>query len=379
MYRYQAVIIGDTESEFFTRDQMALLQRFVSERGGGFLMLGGAESYREGDYAGTPIASLLPVYLDRPVDAKLPGEFKLTLTREGWLQPWTRLRPVESEEQTRMEAVPDFQVLNPLHEIKPGASVLAQVSDAGGHTYPALAVQRFGLGRSAALMIGDMWRWGLQDEEKQKDLGKAWRQMIRWLVSDVPPRISVTADAAPGGDPSEFRLTVKAHDEEFKALDNATVKIMIRPVAQDATSQNTKPGTNNFVELTADSSASEPGVYTATYVAHETGAYSAEATVTDADGKIAGHAATGWTSDPAAEEFKSLKPNRALLENLAKKTGGEIVALADLDNFVKKLPERRSPVMESWSRPLWHTPIVLVVALAGFVVEWGSRRWKGMP
>jgi len=379
LYRYQAVIIGDTESEFFTRDQMALLQRFVSERGGGFLMLGGAESYREGDYAGTPIASLLPVYLDRPVDAKLPGEFKLTLTREGWLQPWTRLRPVEGEEQTRMEAVPDFQVLNPLHEIKPGASVLAQVSDAGGHTYPALAVQRFGLGRSAALMIGDMWRWGLQDEEKQKDLGKAWRQMIRWLVSDVPPRISVTADAAPGGDPSEFRLTVKAHDEEFKALDNATVKIMIRPVAQDSTSQNTKPGTNNFVELTADSSASEPGVYTATYVAHETGAYSAEATVTDADGKIAGHAATGWTSDPAAEEFKSLKPNRALLENLAKKTGGEIVAMADLDNFVKKLPERRSPVMESWSRPLWHTPIVLVFALACFVAEWGIRRWKGMP
>ena len=379
LYRYQAVIIGDTESEFFTRDQMALLQRFVSERGGGFLMLGSAESYREGDYAGTPIASLLPVYLDRQADAKLPGEFKLTLTREGWLQPWTRLRPVESEEQTRMDAVPDFQVLNPLHEIKPGASVLATVSDASGHTYPALAVQRFGLGRSAALTIGDMWRWGLQDEDKQKDLAKAWRQMIRGLVSDVPPRISVTADAAPGGDPSEFRVTVKARDEEFKPMDNATVKIMIRPVAQDPTTQSAKPATNNFVELTADSSASEPGVYSATYVAHETGAYSAEATVTDANGKISGHAATGWTSDPAAEEFRSLKPNRALLENLAKKTGGEIVAMADLDKFVKKLPERRSPVMESWSKPLWHTPIVLVFALACFVTEWGIRRWKGMP
>ena len=97
--------------------------------------------------------------------------------------------------------MPTFEVLNPLHEIKPGASVLATVSDANGQTYPALAVQRFGLGRSAALMIGDMWRWGLRDEEMQKDLAKAWRQMIRWLVSDVPPRISVAAEAAPGGDP----------------------------------------------------------------------------------------------------------------------------------------------------------------------------------
>ena len=97
----------------------------------------------------------------------------------------------------------------------------------------------------------------------------------------------------------------------------------------------------------------------------------------DPDGTV--HAATGWTSDPAAEEFRSLKPNRALLENLAKKTGGEIVAMADLDKFVKKLPERRSPVMETWSKPLWHTPIVLVFALACFVTEWGVRRWKGMP
>jgi uncharacterized membrane protein len=377
LYRYQAVIIGDTEAEFFTRDQMALMQRFVSERGGGFLMLGSADSFREGNYAGTPIASLLPVYLDRPVDAKLPGEFKLTLTREGWLQPWTRLRPVESEEQTRLDAVPDFLVVNPLHEIKPGASVLARVSDINGHEYPALAVQRFGLGRSAALMIGDMWRWGMQDEEKQKDLAKAWRQMVRWLVSDVPPRISVSAEAAPGGDPSEFRLTVKAHDEEFKPMDNASVKLIVRPIAQDDAAK--KPESQNYVELTADASEGEPGSYSATYVARETGAYSVEATVTEAGGKIAGRAATGWTSDPAAAEFHSLKPNRALLENLAKKTGGEIVAMADLDKFVRKLPEKRSPVMETWSKPLWHTPLVLGFALACFVAEWGIRRWKGMP
>jgi hypothetical protein len=341
-------------------------------------MLGSADSFREGNYAGTPIASLLPVYLDRSVDAKLPGDFKLSLTREGWLQPWTRLRPVESEEQTRIDSLPQFDVFNPLREIKPGASVLASVSDGSGRTYPALAVQRFGLGRSAALMIGDMYDWGMEDEEKQKDLGKAWRQMIRWLVSDVPPRISVVADAAPGGDPSEFRLTVKARDDEFKPVDNASVKIIVRPVAQDPT-QTAKAGTNDFVELTADASTGEPGTYTATYLARETGAYSAEATVTDAEGKISGHAATGWTSDPAAEEFRSLKPNRALLENIAKKTGGEVLAMADLEKFVKKLPERRSPVMETWSKPLWHLPIVLVFALTCFVTEWGIRRWKGMP
>jgi hypothetical protein len=253
------------------------------------------------------------------------------------------------------------------------------VSDASGRTYPALAVQRFGLGRTAALTIGDMYLWGLEDEDKQKDLAKAWRQMVRWLVADVPQRISVTAEAAVGGDPSECRLTVKARDEEFKPLDNATVKLLVRPIAQEAENRNPKAGAQNLVELTADASTGEPGSYTATYVAREMGAYSVEATVTEANGKIAGHAATGWTSDPAAEEFHSLKPNRALLENLAKKTGGEVVAMVDLDAFVKKLPEKRSPVMETWSKPLWHTPLVLGFALACFIAEWGVRRWKGMP
>ncbi|MEO6787773.1 MAG: hypothetical protein ABI318_16735, partial [Chthoniobacteraceae bacterium] len=42
LFRYRAVIVDDAEAEFFSAAQMSLLQRFVSERGGGFLMLGGA-------------------------------------------------------------------------------------------------------------------------------------------------------------------------------------------------------------------------------------------------------------------------------------------------------------------------------------------------
>src|SRR6185312_16932201 len=107
--------------------------------------------------------------------------------------------------------------------------------------------------------------------------------------------------------------------------------------------RNPKSESQNYVQMPAGPSAGEPGAYTATFVAHDTGAYLVEATVTQADGKMAGHAATGWTSDPAAEEFRSLKPNRALLENLAHRTGGEMVAFSDLGKFVRQLPARRSP------------------------------------
>jgi hypothetical protein len=44
-----------------------------------------------------------------------------------------------------------------------------------------------------------------------------------------------------------------------------------------------------------------------------------------ADGSEVGRAPVGWTSDPAADEFRDLKPNRDLLARLAAATGGQVV------------------------------------------------------
>jgi hypothetical protein len=355
------------------------LQRFVSERGGGFLMVGGADSFREGGYAATPVASLLPVYLDRPVDAQLPSEFKYALTPEGWLEPWTRLRPTAAEDKIRVESMRPFAVFNPVPGVKPGASLLATATDTNGVIFPALAVQRYGLGRSAALMVGDFYRWGIGDEEATADRSKSWRQLVRWLVADVPARVAVSAETSANGDPAQVRITVKARDEEYKPLDNAVVRLTVRPVRLEGREGGAVPiDKTNYVELAADPSASAPGTYEATYIARDSGAYAVEALVTQADGKIAGHAATGWACDPAADEFRSLKPNRALLESIAKRTGGEVVAAGDLESFARRLPGRHAPITETWTHPLWHNPLVLLLVIACFAAEWGIRRWKGL-
>jgi hypothetical protein len=74
-----------------------------------------------------------------------------------------------------------------------------------------------------------------------------------------------------------------------------------------------------------------------------------------------------------------LKPNRALLETIARRTGGEIIAAEDLGKFARRLPERHAPISETWNYPFWHQPIVFAFVLACFVTEWGMRRWKGLP
>lgn len=375
LYPYHAVIVDDLEAEFFQPDQQALIQKYVSERGGGFLMLGGAESFQQGQYQRTPIGDLLPVYLDRRADTAPAVPRRLVLAREGWLQAWARLRDNESDERARREAMPAFQVINRLGEVKPGASVIATAADAAGGEVPALVVQRFGRGRTAALTVGDVWRWGMQNAESHADMDKAWRQLARWLVADVPDTVELSAEPVAGDPNGAVRLQARVRDPKFQPLDNAGVVLEVQPVLASGPGA----GVTNILRLPAEPSATEPGTYEAVYVPRLTGGFRARAQATNNTGVAVGTAEAGWSTDLAAEEFRSLVPNVALLEELARKSGGEVIPVDRLDAFAKSLPQRQAPVMDTWSFPLWHTPWMFALALGCLVSEWGLRRWKGMP
>ena len=376
LYGYHAVILDDVEAEFFAPDQAQLLQKFVSERGGGLLMLGGMESFHEGKYVRTPIGDMLPVYLDNnDEESAASGPVRFQLAREGWLQAWARLRDNESDERARMDGMPPFDVINRVRALKPGASIIASVRDDKGTEHPALAVQRFGRGRTAALMVGDLWKWGMKDAALHADMDRAWRQLVRWLIADVPNRVTTTAEPIAADPNGAVQVQVRVRDEKFQPVDDANVSVDIEPVVFEGTSG----AAGAPLKLEAEPALSEPGLYEVTYVPRQTGGYRAMATVKNHAGAELGRAEAGWSTDLAAEEFRSLVPNTALLEDIARKTGGQVVAAEDLDSFVRKLPELRAPVMETWSYPAWHTPLLFGFALACLLAEWGLRRWKGMP
>ena len=368
LFRYHAVVLDDIEAAFFTQDQMSLLQQFVSRRGGGLLMLGGKESFVEGGYQRAAVGEMLPVYLDRAEPAMIDAGYRLLLTREGWLQPWVRTRANEQDEQKRLAAMPEFKSLNSVRAIKPGASVLAQVTSADGTERPALVVQPFGRGRTAALLIGDLWRWNLKrSDHTQSDLEKSWRQTVRWLVSDVPGRVEVETRRTFAGALPAVQVLVRARDAQFESLDNAHVALRVQ------TPDDRK------VELVAESSDRSPGQYEATFVSRAPGVYRATITVTAADGSEVGQREIGWTAEPQTEEFRTLAVNRSLLAQLAKDTGGELIDAADLDQFVGSLPNRKIPIVETWTYPLWHQSSVFLLAVGCLIGEWGLRRWRGMP
>jgi hypothetical protein len=276
-----------------------------------------------------------------------------------------RLRADRAEDEQRLTTMTAFHSINAAFSIKPGASILATVSDAQG-AHPALAVQRFGEGRVGSLLVGDLWRWGLRDEDSHKDMDRLWRQLLRWLVVDVADSIALSAETD-AADRERVKLAVRVRDRAFKPHGDALVKIEV-----------TQPdGTK--AQLFAEPSLKEPGLFEAEYFASAPGDYRASATVEDAEKRTAlGTRATGWTHDPLAAEFAKLDPNRELMQRLAAETGGQMLSLKDIGDLPALLRNIRVPVEQTLATPLWHTPWIFAAILLLLLAEWMIRRKGGL-
>ena len=367
---YRAIILDDVEAGFFTQEQMNLMERFVSTR---LLMLGGTESFRQGAYDKTPIGQMLPVYLDRvdATEADSPVlEARLNLTREGWLEPWVRLRKDQEKEDVRLAYIPAFHALNRVSAIKPGASLLTVVSDGEDRRYPALVTQRYGSGRSAAYLLGDVWRWGMKDSELREDMDKSWRQLMRWLVVDTPDLIEFTHSLRSVGEGEGVGFSVNVRDKAFHADGEVGVKVEVRYGEGVGEKE---------AELFGEPDLEKDGHFMANFYPREEGAYRAKVVVHDKDGEKLGEREVGWVRNSSADELRELQPDRSILERLATATGGRVLEMNEVMNFVnKELPAMETPVTEHWSRPLWHAPWLFMAALLLLVGEWGLRRWKGV-
>lgn len=371
LFEYHAVILDDVEADFFSRDQMDLIRRYVTQRGGGFLMLGGKESFQKGGFDRTPIGSILPIYLDPMPAAKAGADARLNLTREGWLQPWARLRDNENDEQQRLAEMPEFHVVNRARAVKPGARVVATIDVNDSQQLPGLIAQQVGNGRSAALVVGDLWRWGMRKPETHEDMDKFWRQTLRWLIADVPASVSLQANQRLDETNQPVALQVRVRDRAFEPVDNVSIHMEVLEPSGET------------VRVAAVPATAESGLFEAAYVPRASGGYFVHVTATDDKGTRLGEAQTGWAVDLEGREFASIRTNRPLLEKIARQTGGRVVEVDELDRFARDLPEQNAPISEVWVRPLWDlpgvVPAVFLFALSCFVAEWGLRRWKGLP
>jgi Ca-activated chloride channel family protein len=84
MQNYELVILNNIPAYELAPQQQEMLARYVSDLGGGLLMVGGEDSFGAGGWAGTPIEDVLPLDMSPPKELVLPtAAMVLVLDKSG--------------------------------------------------------------------------------------------------------------------------------------------------------------------------------------------------------------------------------------------------------------------------------------------------------
>ncbi len=372
LYWYDAVVVANVEADFFTRAQLATLADFVSERGGGLLVLGG-RSFAQRGLAGTPLEEVLPVELnDRRgglvrtsiTPMELSTHNKVTPTSEGETHPVMRIGPTLADTRKQWAALPALAASAPLGGPRPGATVLATTSAAGGVVFPVIAVQRYGQGRSMVFAGEASWRWKMMVASSERGYEFFWRQAARWLAASASDPVAVTVPDAPEPGDS-IPIDVDARDAAFSGVPDATV---------DAAVTGPGGGVQPIKLRHADGSS---GHFTAAFRPDRVGLYRVHAEARR--GAVPLGAADRWMYVGAADrEFADPRLNEPLLRRLARASGGRYVRASDASRVPAWLqatvPQNASPER----RDLWHEPWAFGLIIGLLSAEWILRRRWGL-
>ena len=207
LYKFEGIIFGDVEASFFTPEQLKWTEEFVHDRGGGFAMLGGVNSFNLGEYAGTPVEKMLPVIMESNQNSYSFDRFKMKVPELSLNHPILHQDDDPELNQKAWERVPELQGYNVMKGVKSGAQILAAHPQT---QQPILAVQKYGEGRVAAFCTGGSWQWRMSVSTESEIQEKFWRQLVRWLAVGAKENVTIALDRDiyAKGEPVILRATV---------------------------------------------------------------------------------------------------------------------------------------------------------------------------
>ena len=415
LYRYRALVLGSVEASFFTHDQLNMIADFVSERGGGLLLLGGGRSFAEGGWTGTPVEEVIPVLMsqgsgggaggtDTPESGPAEGikevtgdglesnrtgpfgpadrffaEVKVRPTQAGLNHPSVRLDADPGAVAERWEALPPVTLVNPVSAVRPGATVLltgnTEVLSGAGWVGPenenveqaVLSFQRYGRGKAIALTIQDSWLWQMHADVPVDDMAHEmfWQQMIRWLVDGVPEPVRVVAERERVEPGENVRIVTVVADSTYAEVNGASVAARV-----------TAPS-GVIQETPAEWTVERDGEYAFSFNPTELGEYEVEVSA-QRDGEALGTARTYLVAARSDEEYFAAGQDAAALRDIAEETGGRHYTAQTLSTLPEDIELSGAGVTLVDRLDLWDMPVLffLVLALMGF--EWGWRRRRGL-
>lgn len=379
---YDVVIIGDVRPELFGDETLEQLREHVADRGAGLVWIAGPGATPQG-WRNSPLADLLPLILetdraigafDEPVtmsrtaQAESLGLFRLQLQGEAGAEDpgWPSIL---SDPDTNWSKLRWAQKIDPSH-IKPGAIVLTTLtpvsdfgSTGGAEAWPGVLLMRFGAGASVYVPTDEIWRWRYGRGEDLPE--RFWVPLIRQLARASVARslrtvlLDATPDDALVGRP--VRISVELLDQSLIDAQPSGMHAVV--VAPDES--------RTHVQL--DRQPDGNGQFHAgQWVPDRPGRFEVRLDDPLLPGVDASRAVRVSLPD---DEARRPETDHALLADLANRTGGAVLTTEELEQLDGLLPNRELTVAgDPEIQPLWDRPVVLVVLLVLFSLEWVGRR-----
>ena len=366
LFQYRGLILGSIEAGHFTPDQLRMIADFVNHRGGGLLMLGSHRSFAEGGYAGTPVADVLPVVLDGArgdAEESFFQEVSVETTRAGATHPSTLIAENEDASVERWGTLPPVTIVNPITEVKPGATTLLTTPE----DLVVLAFQRYGAGKSMAFPVQDSWMWQMHADVPVEDMTHEtfWRRLIRWLVDGVPDQVVASLPQDQVEPDQVVTVLAEVGDANYEELNNSAVTALVTDPA------------GGLVELPMEWTAEKDGEYRTTFTAADEGFYEVQVEAA-VDNDLLGEDTVYLQVAPSDSEFYDSTMGASLLERVAEETSGRFYTPDTVGSLPDDIQYVGGGVTVVEERDLWDMPALLLLLVALVLTEWGYRRYRGL-
>jgi uncharacterized membrane protein len=342
------------------------LRRYVLD-GGAFVMIGGNESFADGDYAGTAVEDILPVALNGAPrwDA---SEYLAEVAPHADRHPVLEPGPSETSIRSTFSRLPKLQGWNGSSGLSPGAQALLNnpsVLDGS----PVVAVREVGEGRSMAVLTDSTWLWyfaSLGQERPSRAYHQFWRSALRWLTRDPAlERVRVRATKPVFQRLDVPQVEVEVLGSDYQPASGVSLAVTLRSVAEKA------PSMHQVIETTHEGPNIVPlpglGV----------GVYSLEIEASDARGRIGGASIPIVVSGTEPELF-SMGPKTAILRALSGASGGRFVTVEQPLPSMNLKPAQVLDLGPQGEISLWNTWLLFGLLLVLFAGEWWLRRKSGL-
>lgn len=373
--QYDLVILGDVRANTFTPTQFGFMEQLVRDRGGSLIMLAG-HKHAPGEYLDTPIAAMLPVRFEQEPWPEIADDVYPSLTPAGRQSSVMALESLESRNQALWANIKPLFRVPPLLGAKPGAVVLAELSDRTqqARAFPLVAWHRYGAGK--CMFIGTDQLWRLRARTGDKYHLKFWGQAVQFLTlsrllgENRLIRLETGRDQYAVGATAELYANVL--DESYEPLSAPTFSGYV-----------TRVDGGEPVAVTLRALPNAPGMYSGLYTPPAAGRYRFSSTPTAEAGTVAARTAEKASSTEFLVEDKSVEQietgmQQGLLSQMARLTGGAALTLRELPLLADPLRERTQQVTFTRDLDLWDNWLLVGLFVVFVAAEWAWRRNKNL-